>query len=159
MLIILSSMGLGSVLTASGDLFNFIKILGAIYLFYLGVKLWSAPLTAIKKSSAHEEHQSRPLTLFKKGFLVTTSNPKALIYVSALLPQFINTQQSLLPQIVSIAVTYAVAQSTIFMSYAILASKARHWFENGAKRQLFNRFSGVTFMFFGITLGLSENKI
>lgn len=159
LLIILSALGLGAVLTASADAFNLLKILGAIYLVYLGLKIWFSPVTSYKNGVVNNDLDSAPSILFKRAFLVTSSNPKALVYVSALLPQFIDTQQSLLPQITTLAITSAVVQFVIFMAYVLLASKARRWLEQPAKRKAFNRVSGITFMGFGVALGLSENKM
>lgn len=159
LLIIMSALGLGAVLTASADVFNFLQILGALYLVYLGLKIWFSPVINDQNGVANNNRDSAPSMLFKQAFLVTSSNPKALVYVGALLPQFINTRESLLPQITTLAITSAVVQFVIFMAYVMLASKARHWLENPAKRTAFNRVSGFTFMGFGIALGLSDNKI
>lgn len=159
LLIVLSSIGLGAVLTASADLFDFLKILGAIYLVYLGLKIWFSPVVSNQNEIAIKDCDSAPFTLFKQAFLVTSSNPKALVYVSALLPQFIDTQQTLLSQLMTLAITSAVVQFVIFMAYVILASKARRWLENPAKRKVFNRLSSISFIGFGAALGLSENKI
>ena len=156
-LIIFSALGLGAALTASAEIFNALKIAGAIYLIYLGVKIWSAPTISHNSSKLINDHDSTPHKLFKRAFLVTASNPKALIYVSALLPQFIDTKQALLFQIILLAVTSAVVQFTIFMFYVLLASQARNWIESPNTRKVFNRFSGITFIGFGLVLGLSEN--
>ena len=158
-LIILSALGLGAVLTASGEFFNVLKVLGAIYLIYLGVKIWFAPISNSLNGKTIAKENTTPFTLFKQAFFVTSSNPKALVYVSALLPQFINTEQALLPQVVTLALTSAVVQFVIFMSYAVLASRAKDLLKNSKNRKIFNRFSGVTFVGFGVALGLSENKI
>ena len=158
-LIILSALGLGAVLTASSEFFNILKILGAIYLIYLGVKIWFAPISNLLNGKSTNDEDTTPFTLFKQAFFVTSSNPKALVYVSALLPQFINTQQPLLPQVITLALTSAVVQFTIFMSYAALASRAKELLKKPKNRKFFNRFSGVTFVGFGVALGLSENKI
>ena len=158
-LIILSALGLGAILTASGEFFNALKVLGAIYLIYLGIKIWFAPVSNLLNRRTTAEETETPFILFKQAFFVTSSNPKALVYVSALLPQFINTEQALLPQVATLALTSAVVQFIIFMSYAALASRAREFLKNSKNRKIFNRFSGVTFVGFGVALGLSENKI
>ncbi len=146
-------------MTASGEIFNLLKILGAVYLVYLGVKIWFSPIVKIQNGVPANDKYSNPYVLLKHAFFVTSSNPKALVYVSALLPQFINTQQPFLPQVIILALTSAMLQFIIFMSYVILSSKARSWIENPNKRKIFNKFSGLTFIGFGVALGLSENKI
>ena len=153
---VLSAVGLGAVLTESAEIFNFLKILGASYLIYLGVKIWFSPIEKIVNETSVNGRSSKPFSLFKEAFFVTSSNPKALVYVSALLPQFINNQLSLLPQIVTLALTSAVIQFIIFMFYVILANNTRHWLGSPSKRKFFNRFSGITFVGFGVVLGLSK---
>lgn len=158
-LIVLSALGLGAALAASSELFNFLKILGALYLVYLGVKIWFSAARAITSNCSLNSEQPRPFSLFMQAFLVTSSNPKALVYVSALLPQFINIEQALAPQVIALALTSAVVQFIIFMLYAVLASKTRFWFENLKQQQVFNKLSGLTFVGFGIALGLSANRV
>lgn len=159
LLILLSSLGLGAALAASGELFNLLKIAGAVYLIYLGLKVWFLP-TSASRNSAHQNHKlSNPHFLFRQAFITSASNPKALVYVSALLPQFVNTEEALLPQIFIIAFTSAVVQFVIFMSYVLLSSKAGIWLENPKKRKLFNRLSGISFIGFGLALAMSESKM
>lgn len=124
-LIILSALGLGAALIASGEFFYILKILGAIYLMYLGVKIWFAPIPKLLNEKSPSEKIATHFTLFKKAFFVTSSNPKALVYVSALLPQFINIHQPLQLQIVILALTSAVVQFVIFLFYVVLASRSK----------------------------------
>lgn len=160
-LIALSAVGLGAVLTASSELFTVLKIIGALYLIYLGVKVWRGADFRLSVESSGELRSvtNSRLDIFKHAFLVTSSNPKALVYVSALLPQFIDTQQVLMPQILILGLTSAVIQFLIFMSYVVIGHKSRYWFENPIRLKAFNKLSGMTFIGFGAALGLSENKI
>jgi threonine/homoserine/homoserine lactone efflux protein len=153
LLIALSVIGLGAVLAASEIAFQIIKIIGAFYLVYLGVKIWISQ--AVVDGHPRSEADVTSLQLCKRAFLVTMSNPKALIYISALLPQFININQPSLSQFLLIALTIGMAQFVAFSLYAILSSRARYWLSNKRNRQLFNRASGLTFMGFGVALGLS----
>ncbi len=154
-LIFLSAIGVGAVLTTSIEFYNLLKILGAIYLIYLGIKAWLSPVKTIaqqtiKKSSSH---------LFRQAFLLTSTNPKALVYVTALLPQFIDTQQSLVDQMITLTLSIGVTQYAVFMAYVILAHKAGNWLRNEQTRSLFNRITGVTFIGFGFALAFSETNI
>ena len=158
-LILLSAIGLGAILTASSEIFTFLKYIGALYLIYLGVKIWRAPALRLAIESSEYKLELKNSGIFKHAFLVTSTNPKALLYVSALLPQFIHTQQLLYPQILLLGVTSAVIQYLIFMSYVVIGHKSRYWFESPVRLKIFNKISGITFMGFGAALGLSENKI
>lgn len=158
LLIVLSALGLGAILTASSEVFFVLKIFGALYLVYLGIKIWRSAIVK-NRSNFLEDKNSNRFHLFKQAFLITSSNPKALVYVSALLPQFINTQQAIIPQVFMLGLTSAAVQFLIFSSYVVIGSKSKQWFENPKKLRIYNRASGVTFIGFGVALGLSENKI
>ena len=74
-LIILSALGLGAVLTASGEFFNILKILGAIYLIYLGVKIWFAPISNLLNGKSTNDEDTTPITLFKQAFFCYIIKP------------------------------------------------------------------------------------
>ncbi len=158
-LMVLSATGLGAILATSSEFFMVLKIIGAMYLIYIGFKLWLTSVPQSLNEQSPEQNQKSPLSLFKEAFFVTISNPKALVFVSALLPQFINTNNTLLPQIILLSLTTAVIHFAIYQSYAALSSKAKHKLESSKNRSVFNKISGVTFVSFGVALGLSENKI
>ena len=155
LLIVLSVIGLGAILAASEITFQVIKVIGAIYLVYLGVKIWLSPAVVNVEGNSKNGADVKTLWLCKRAFLVTMSNPKALIYISALLPQFINIDRPSLEHLLLIALTIGVVQFVAFSLYAILSSRARYWLSNKRNCQLFNRASGLTFMGFGVSLGLS----
>lgn len=154
LLIVLSVVGLGAVFVASEFAFQVIKFMGAIYLVYLGVKIWLFQTVGNEINSLNKA-DIKTIKLSKRAFLVSMSNPKALIYITALLPQFININQPSFSQFLLIALTIAMAQFVAFSLYAVLASRARYWLSNKRNCQLFNRASGLAFMGFGVVLGLS----
>ena len=149
-LIMLSATGVSAILITSKLFFMTLKTVGAAYLIYLGVKLWRAPVLKIEgvKTAKHKTQ----IGIFKEAFIVTASNPKALIFVSAILPQFINTNESLLPQTIILAITTAVVHFIIYMSYTILSNRVRLFLENPRERMLFNKGSGLIFIGFAIAL-------
>lgn len=157
-LIMLSATGVGAILTTSSDFFMVLKIIGASYLIYLGCKLWLSPVLETTGAVASSPSHKSKTSLFKQAFIVTISNPKALIFVSALLPQFINAKEALLPQTIILAITTAVIHFTIYMSYTILSARVRFFLENPRKKMLFNKCSGLVFVGFAIALILGGNS-
>lgn len=157
-LIILSAIGVGSILATSITIFNIVKIAGALYLLYLGLKIWFSPVTRfdLDKTSSKQRKSSY---LFRHAFLVTTSNPKALIYITALLPQFIDIHQPVLDQLIILSPAIAVLQFVIFMSYVVMASQVRNWLNNSFTRSVFNKVTGIIFIGFAIALGFSEQHV
>ena len=87
--------GLGAVLATSELAFNLIKWFGVAYLVYLGWKQWVAAPGEIAAGEG-ERPLGRPLTLVLRGFLVNASNPKAIIFILAVLPQFLDPKAPLL---------------------------------------------------------------
>lgn len=159
MLMLMSAAGLGVALTASVEVFGVLKLAGAAYLIYLGVRIWRSPRRRFTGQLGEGVPSSGLAGIFKQAFLTTSSNPKALIYVSALLPHFIDTQRTLLPQLALLGLTAAVIQFVVFMSYAVLGHHSGRWFESETRLRLFNRVSGLTFIGFGLALGLSKNRL
>lgn len=157
LLVIISALGLGAILVASEFTFMVLKIIGAAYLFYLGVKLWRAGAPNTQDHTSHKNKTS--ISLFREAFLVTATNPKALAYVTALLPQFINASERLTPQIILLGLTIASIQFIILTSYAWFSSRVKPWLEQEKVRIIFNKLTGATFMGFGAALVISDNKI
>ncbi|NVL46905.1 LysE family transporter, partial [Pseudomonas syringae pv. actinidiae] len=89
--------GLGAVLAASEMAFTLIKWFGVAYLVYLGIRQWRALPTDLADESAVRP-VGKPMTLVLRGFLVNISNPKALIFILAILPQFIEPTAPLFMQ-------------------------------------------------------------
>jgi threonine/homoserine/homoserine lactone efflux protein len=157
-LMILSATGLGTILAASKEFFIVLKIIGAMYLIYLGIKLWFSPISMNIDAQSSENIMKSKKSLFKEAFLITISNPKALVFVSALLPQFINLDDTLFPQTLLLCLTTAFIHFIIYQSYALLSNKAKHILESTSRRSIFNKISAVIFVSFGAILGISENK-
>lgn len=81
--------GVGAILATSALAFSLIKWFGVVYLVYLAVKQWKA-LPSDMADNASARPIGRPLTLVLRGFLVNFSNPKAIVFMLAVLPQFID---------------------------------------------------------------------
>ena len=94
LLIAIVALGLGAVLAASLLAFNVIKWLGVAYLVWLGIQQWRSETKPLQVSdeTAHALRQ-----LFVQGFLVNASNPKGIIFMLAVLPQFIGPQMQVPP--------------------------------------------------------------
>jgi len=155
-LVTISSIGLGAILVASDLLFSTLKLIGALYLFYLGIKFWFFSSLTDMGNGAVEGTRSG-YSLFREAFIVTATNPKALAYVTALLPQFLNTNESLVSQLVLLGFTIAFIQFAVLMSYVWFSSRAKPWLKRSVVQNLFNKITGTAFIDFGVALGVSEN--
>ena len=116
----LSVAGLSAVLLASATLFLVLKWAGALYLIYVGLRL------VCKHGSAHGELQAGPAGrrgAFARGFLVQMTNPKAMIFFGALVPQFVHGDQPLLAQGLILASTLVAIEQLVLAGYGTLAAQ------------------------------------
>ncbi len=99
----ISLFGAGAILLASAQLFTALKVAGAAYLVYFGIRLWmSKPHYELEESTGIVDKAS----LFWPAFLVAVLNPKVLIFYIAFLPQFVNPVSAALPQFIVLGVTF-----------------------------------------------------
>ena len=114
-----SVLGLGALLAASEPAFLTVKWLGVAYLMWLGYTTWRAPVEAVHPSDAAPVYASGSAgRLFVRGALVAFSNPKALVFMAALFPQFIEPDRPLLPQFTALVGVMAVVEFGWIMAYA-----------------------------------------
>ena len=95
--ILIVAAGVGAVLATSALAFNLIKWFGVAYLLYLAYKQWQQPPSVVS-AEQRAEQQVQPLAMMFRGFLVNISNPKAIVFMLAVLPQFITPSDPLVPQ-------------------------------------------------------------
>lgn len=137
--------GLGAVLAASELAFGLIKWFGVAYLVYLGWKQWVAPPSEIVAATG-ERPLGRPLTLVLRGFLVNASNPKAIVFILAVLPQFLDTRQPLLGQYLLMAVTMVAVDLVVMAGYTGLAARVLRTLREPHQQRLLNRTFGGLFI-------------
>ena len=146
--------GLGAVLKTSTTLFLMIKIIGAAYLIYLGIRQWRSKTNFF--DSAKDVSDSKQLKtnkrFFIEGFLIAITNPKAILFFTALFPQFIQTQQALVPQFLIMTFTFMSISFVSLVSYGALAKKAKHWLSTEQRAKWFNRTLGSLFVMIGVGL-------
>ena len=155
----LSVAGLGTVLKTSEILFNGIKYAGAAYLIYLGLKLIfqkKFDFTVMQNQWVSTHVESRKI--FFQALGVALSNPKAIVFLTALFPQFVNINKALIPQFSVLIAILMLFSFSFLMFYAALAHKARTWLTKPDSVKIFNRTSGSIFIGFGVLLAASSNK-
>ena len=149
--------GLGAILTASGTLFQAIKWTGAAYLIYIGIRTWLASNNQLNAQIDNGQPVALSLPrMFWQAFFVAIGNPKAIIFFTALFPQFINQQGQHLPQFVVMVLTLSVIAFVCFMTYAIGGHQIGHFLEQAGARRIFNRLISCTFVGIGLSLAASK---
>jgi len=135
--------GVGAVLAASALAFTLIKWFGVAYLIYLGVKQWRA-LPADMSDDPAIRPIGKPLSLVLRGFLVNISNPKALVFMLAILPQFIDPAAPLLAQYLTIGATMVCVDMIVMAGYTGLASRVLRLLKTPKQQRRMNRtFAGL----------------
>ena len=144
-------MGLGAVLAASATAFAVVKFAGAAYLVWLGVQKW-------RRAGSDDVAQGKALRsgLFRQGLLVNLTNPKAIVFIAALTPQFIDPNRPQLPQFLIIALTMCVTDTIVMSGYALLASRLGAWLHDARARRAQDRFFGGLFIGAGALLATSS---
>ena len=136
--ILVVAAGVGAILTASATAFYAIKWFGVAYLVYLGVKQWRA-IPGDMTDDAAPRPIGKPLALVFRGFLVNVSNPKALVFMLAILPQFIDPAAPLLIQYVIIAATMVCVDLIVMAGYTGLAARVLRALKTPAQQKRVNR--------------------
>ncbi len=151
---VLSALGLGAVLAASGLAFTVLKLIGAAYLIYLGIKSWRARefMKVSEQKAESMAHRISGWELFRRAFLIAVTNPKAILFFTALFPQFINTHSAMLPQLVVLTGIFMVMSFSVLTGYAVIGSKAQKWLFEPIRMRWFRRVTGGLFVSMGILL-------
>jgi homoserine/homoserine lactone efflux protein len=135
--------GLGAILAASSNAFYAIKWFGVAYLVCLAVKQWRALPMDMSEDSAIRPI-GKPLAMMFRGFLVNASNPKALVFMLAVLPQFVNPQAPLLIQYLILGATMICVDMIVMAGYTGLASKVLRLLRTPKQQKRMNRtFAGL----------------
>ena len=145
-LMMASAAGLGALLNTTEYGFSILKWCGAAYLVFLGIKLLLTKASGQGLKLKKAEGNGQPGQLFKQAFLVGISNPKDLLFFAALFPQFIDISQPQAPQLIILAVTWAIVDFSFVMLYACMANVLARSLKSSNKLHWFDRTSGGVFI-------------
>ena len=155
-ILLIAGVGVGALLLASATAFTVVKVLGAAYLIWLGLKQWRSPVdarapaagTALVKHPGLPTVRERVLT----GFMTNVTNPKGIVFMVAVLPQFIDPHRPLWLQLLILLVTSIGVDLVVMHGYAFLASRAQRWLATAKARRAQNRVFGGVLMAMGASL-------
>jgi homoserine/homoserine lactone efflux protein len=147
--------GLAALLASVSGAMTAIRLAGAVYLVYLGVRmLMTKPrATADVTAAAHRPPAHAGLVL--QGMLVQLTNPKNLLFVLALLPQFITADRPLLPQLAIMLTVTVVIDGVVLLAYAQIAARGVRALKGSRVVAWLERAFGTALIFFGVKLALA----
>lgn len=149
----LSATSLGAVIVASYKLFFLIKWLGAAYLVYLGLASFFGKQSIGSLPEGDPGAGSGPRIL-RDGFFLQAANPKALLFFTAILPQFINARHNVIFQVLVLGTSSIIVEFIILFVYGQLAGRALSAACNPRFEKLTNRLAGS--LLIGAGLGLAR---
>ena len=137
---VFSVLGLSAVVLHSTIAFTTIKVLGAAYLIYMGLKLWKNGIRNIEVQEIVKV-KSNAFSLYSQGVFVALTNPKAIVFTTALFPQFIVVSEPLLQQFSLLVISFMALSFSCLSAYALLAQRAK----SGTKRIVSDKALGKIF--------------
>ncbi|WP_188913243.1 LysE family translocator [Salinarimonas ramus] len=144
----LSMLGVGALLSASATAFLVLKWVGAAYLVWMGIQLWRAG--GAGASLPERGGASRPGRMLAHAWLVTTLNPKSIVFFVAFLPQFLDPAGDFLAQLLVFEITFLVLAFANAFGYALLAARARGLVRRPGVLRIVNRAGGTALVGAGV---------
>ncbi|GEO81269.1 LysE family translocator [Pararhodospirillum oryzae] len=152
---LVSALGLGALVSTSVVAFSVLKWLGVAYLIWLGISAWRAPVGAIAPGAPGSD-EARPGRLFRRGLLVTFSNPKAMVFLTALFPQFLDPHRPLVAQLTALVLVMMVLEFASIMLYASGGARLSSALARAGTARLVNRVTGGLMIGAGGLLALAR---
>jgi threonine/homoserine/homoserine lactone efflux protein len=136
-----------------GEGFFWIKLIGAAYLVWIGVRMWRA-------TGELHVRKGRVRSAFDyigQGALINWSNPNTLVFLGAFLPQFVDLSRPAFSQIMLLGLIVMAVATLTDCVYAVTAGRARHWF-NAARLRIMNRVAGSVLIVGGAWLATQQRS-
>lgn len=158
-ILLVAGAGVGALLVASATAFTVVKVVGAAYLMWLGWRQWRSPVDAsVDPAASTAAPTAMALPPVRQrlgiGFFTNVTNPKGIVFMVAVLPQFIDPARPLWLQLLVLLVTTIGVDLIVMHGYAFLASRAQRWLATARARQAQNRVFGGLLMAMGASLFL-----
>ncbi|USD65376.1 homoserine/homoserine lactone efflux protein [Vibrio sp. SCSIO 43136] len=147
--ILLVGAGIGTLVAQSATAFTIIKWVGVLYLVYLGISKWRDSSSLAIDQGTGEVQGSK---LLKKAVLINLTNPKSIVFLVALFPQFIDPAGSQLTQLAILGVTTVIIDSIVMVFYTGLASQLSRFVRSSSQMAKLNKLFGGMFVGCGFLL-------
>ena len=154
---LLSAFGLAALVAAAAPLFVAIKWLGVAYLAWLGIAEWREALRGAGLRTSAVRGAPAPFAMWRQGVLLQLANPKAILFFTALLPQFVDPAQAVAPQVAVLALTSVASEFAVLAVYAWVAARgSRALHANPRYARCTGAAAGTCLIGAGIGLALAQ---
>jgi threonine/homoserine/homoserine lactone efflux protein len=151
----IAASSVGVIITSFQPAFSSVKTIGAIYLIYLGVKLFRSTPRSFVKNTNLTLTTSHSGKLFQQGLFVSLLNPKPIVFFMAVFPQFIDSKNEFLPQLMILSVTFCTLVIIIHSFYSFFAHSMKLKMSSGRMFRILNKTGGVVLVCFATGLLIS----
>lgn len=142
-------MGMSVIAQAMGNFFVVIKIIGAAYLIFLGIKIWRSKPVLVQEV---KKGKNKNYGNFLSGLFITLANPKAILFYCGFLPTFMDLSSLGPIDICIVAITISIVLSSVMIFYAFLANQARVFFSSTGSVKRLNRTAGGVMIAIGVAI-------
>lgn len=151
---LISSIGIGALIISSAILTNLIKIVGAVWLVYIGSKMMLSDTKLVRNSdfSNYNKQEVGSFSRFKDGLILALTNPKPIIFFISIYPQFIIANGNEQPQFFILGITFMILSFTLLNIYALLSKLTIGKVLNPKRMRFFNIIFGLTFFLLALFL-------
>lgn len=153
-----TALGVAEILRRSATVYDLLKLIGALYLVWIGLRaLWAsrhAATGALPRSSDGRVTDSRGG--FRQGLLSNLANPKVGIFFTSLLPQFVSAHGAALPQMLMLGAIFISFNLAWMSSYALAAARLSHVLSRTRVKATIDRVSGLVLVAVGVGLALER---
>ncbi|HEV2361337.1 MAG TPA: LysE family translocator [Acidimicrobiales bacterium] len=158
--VVLVAFGIGTLVERSVAVFSVVKLAGAAYLVFLGVKAFRERGAAAAALAVSDSVATSRTRLMWQGFVVGVSNPKTIVFLAAILPEFVSRGSGGVPvQILLLGLIFSAIALVFDSIWALAAGTARDWFGRSPRRlELLGGVGGLSIVAIGIGLALSRRK-
>jgi homoserine/homoserine lactone efflux protein len=149
----LTTLGLAATLDVLAGWFEWIRWIGVAYLLYIGIRQWiAAPVDLTRTRPQPRSFR----TIAMRGFLISLTNPKTLLFYSAFFPQFLSPDAPIAPQVAVLSLTFLGIAAGLDSAWALLAGRVRGVL--AIRGRLRNRLSGGFLIGAGVGLALARRE-
>lgn len=152
--VVVVSLGLGALVATSSTAFLVVKWLGVAYLVFLGIQQWRAPAMPMAAKAEAGAALVTRRSMVLRALMINAVNPKGTVFLLAVVPQFMNLAQPLLPQYLVIAATLGFTDLVVMAGYTALAARVLGALKSPAHIRTMNRTFGGLFVVAGSLLAM-----